>query len=88
MMQIAFSDQLVTYDKFLNDVAARVAALIQKDASDPTYISQRKAYAMFGRANVDRWFRQGKVHPARRPGKIEYPVAELRLLQRIKNDQL
>lgn len=38
MMQIAFSDQLVTYDKFLNDVAARVAALIQKDASDPAYI--------------------------------------------------
>lgn len=87
-MQIAFADKLVTYDKFLNDVAARVAALIRNDSQDPEYISQRKAYSIFGRANVDRWFRQGKVHPSRRPGKIEYPMAELRLLQRIQNDQI
>ncbi len=87
-MQIAFADKLVTYEKFLNDVAARVASLIQRDANDPEYVSQRKAYSIFGRANVERWFRQGRVHPRRRPGKIEYPMAELRLLQRIKNDQL
>lgn len=78
---------MVSYETFVNDVAARVAALINRDADDPEYVSQRKAYNIFGRANVDRWLRQGKLHPSRRPGKIEYPTSELRLLQRINNDQ-
>ena len=88
MMQIAFSDKMVSYDTFLNDVAARVVAMMKNDRNDPEVISQRKAYEMFGRANVDRWYRQGKVGFYRRPGKIEYRTSEPRLLQRTINDQL
>ena len=87
-MMITFADKMVSYETFLNDVAVRVAALIQRDRQDPEYLSQRQAYAMFGRANVDRWFRQGRVNPKRRPGKIEYPTARLRELQRLQNDQI
>ena len=49
-------------------------------------VSQRQAYRMFGRANVERWLRQGKLHPHRRPGKVEYYTAELRAQQEKQQD--
>lgn len=49
-------------------------------------VSQRKAYAMFGRGNVDRWRKQGKITPCKRPGKVEYRTIELRTLQRLQQD--
>jgi len=88
MMQIAFADKMVNYDTFLNDVATRVVSLMKNDHDDPETISQRKAYQMFGRGNVDRWLRKGKVHAFKRPGKLEYLTAELRLMQRIEQDYL
>lgn len=83
---LQFLDHLVPYDRFINDVAAKVVSMIQSDANDPEYISQRKAYAMFGRRNVERWRKQGKVQFYKRPGKVEYRTADLRLLQRIQQD--
>ena len=53
---------------------------------DPEFISQRKAYELFGRRNVERWKRQGKVVSYKRPGKVEYRTADLRLLQRTTQD--
>ena len=41
---------------------------------------------MFGRRNVERWRRQGKVTYYKRPGKVEYRTADLRLLQRTVQD--
>ena len=41
---------------------------------------------MFGRRNVERWKRQGKIVPCKRPGKVEYRTAELRFLQRTVQD--
>ena len=55
MMQ--FADRLVTYETFMTDLTARLARVIKSDAADPEYISQRTAYQMFGRKNVDRWKR-------------------------------
>lgn len=81
-----FLDKLIPYDIFLNDVAARIVKMLKSDRNDPEYISQRKAYEMFGRRNVERWRKQGKVEPCKRPGKLEYRTADLRLLQRIKQD--
>ena len=78
----------VKYSTFLNDVAARVVHLLKQDASDPEFISQNKAFAMFGRGNVERWRKQGKVTAYKRPGKVEYRTADLRLLQRIQQDYL
>lgn len=85
---LEFPDKTVTYDTFVNDVASRVVFLLASDRVDPEYVSQRKAYAMFGSGNVERWRRQGKIEPCRRPGKVEYKTSELRLLQRTRQDYL
>lgn len=83
---IQFPDKLVSYDIFVGDLAARVARMMKSDVVDPECISQRKAYAIFGRRNVERWKRNGKIQPYKRPGKIEYRMADLRLLQRTEQD--
>lgn len=86
MAFLQFLDHLIPYDTFLNDVAARVVKMLKTDKDDPEYVSQRKAYEMFGRRNVERWRKQGKIEPCKRPGKLEYRTADLRLLQRVKQD--
>lgn len=86
MISIQFHDKLVSYDTFMNDLATRIANQLQQARQDPETISQRKAYQIFGRANVDRWRRQGKIEPCKRVGKLEYRTAELRMLQKVKQD--
>lgn len=86
MQFLQFLDHLIPYDTFLNDVAARVVSMLKTDKDDPEFVSQRKAYEMFGRRNVERWRKQGKVEPCKRPGKLEYRTADLRLLQRTVQD--
>lgn len=88
MTFLQFADKSVPYGVFVKDVAAEVVHLLKKDDADPDYVSQRKAFEMFGRRNVERWRRQGKVNPCKRPGKVEYRTADLRLLQRIQQDYL
>lgn len=85
---LQFSDNSVPYRVFVDDVAARVVALMKKDQSDPEFVSQRRAYEIFGRRNVERWRRLGKVKPCKRPGRLEYRTSELRLLQRTEQDYL
>lgn len=87
-MTIQFPDKSVTYSTFLDDIASRVVALLKKDANDPEYISQRKAFEIFGRRNVERWRRLGRVKPSKRPGKVEYKTSDSRLLQRTEQDYL
>ena len=86
MQMVQFLDRLVPYDHFLNDVASAVVKMMRTDKDDPDFISQRKAFAMFGRANVERWRKQGKVKFYKRPGRVEYCPADLRLLQRVQQD--
>ena len=81
-----FTDRLIPYDTFLNDIASRVVRLLKTDADDPEFVSQRKTYEMFGRRNVERWKRLGMVQSFKRPGKVEYRTADLRLLQRQSQD--
>lgn len=88
IVHIQFSDKLVSYDTFMSDLSARVVRLMKSDAADPEYISQRTAYTMFGRKNVERWKRNAKITAYKRPGKIEYRTADLRLLQRTEQDYL
>ena len=83
-----FPDKCVRYSTFLNDVAAKVVHMIKQDANDPEFISQNKAFQMFGRGNVERWRKQSKVLAYKRPCKVEYRTADLRLLQRIQQDYL
>lgn len=86
MPLLQFLDHLIPYDTFLNDLSARIVKLLKSDNNDPEFISQRKAYELFGRRNVERWKRQGKVESYKRPGKVEYKTADLRLLQRTSLD--
>lgn len=86
MALMQFLDHLVSYETFLNDIASRVVKLLNADKADPEFVSQRKAYEMFGRRNVDRWKRQGKVDVYKRHGRLEYRTADLRMLQRVKQD--
>lgn len=87
-MTVQFSDKSIPYRVFVKAIAAEVVHLLKKDDADPDYVSQRKAFEMFGRRNVERWRRQGKVSPYKRPGKLEYRTAYLRLLQRSQQDYL
>lgn len=86
MFFLDFPDRTVSYKTFVHDVAAAIVRMLAESDNDATYISQRKAYSMFGRANVDRWRKQGRVIPLKRPGKVEYRTADLRKLQRVKTD--
>ena len=86
MRTLDFSDMSVTYDTFVRDVATSVVRMLSEVRNDPEFISQRQAYAIFGRGNVDRWRKQGKIEPCKRPGKVEYRTSELRALQSKKQD--
>ncbi len=78
---IQFPDKVVSYDTFMDDLSSRIVRKMQRAEADPKTVSQRKAYSIFGRANVDRWRKEGRIHPCKRPGKVEYCMADLRLLQ-------
>lgn len=69
MTTLDFSDKSVTYDTFVHDVASSVVRMLSEAHNDPEIISQRQAYEMFGRGNVDRWRRQGKIEPYKTPRK-------------------
>lgn len=86
MNVLEFSDRMIPYEEFANDLAARIAKMIESDHNDPEYISQNTAWRLFGRRNVERWRKEGKIVPCKRPGKLEYRTIELRLLQRTTQD--
>lgn len=87
-MTLNFADRTVSYETFLEDLSSRLVKKLRDDEMDPEYISQRTAYKMFGRRNVDRWRRESRVKPCKRLGRLEYRTAELRLLQRTQQDYL
>lgn len=74
-----FTDNTVSYHTFIRDLAANIVKMLHEDKDDPDFMSTRQAYKMFGRKNVERW---------RRAGKMEYETAQLRLLQRTEQDYL
>jgi hypothetical protein len=85
---IQFADKVVSYDTFMNDLVSRIVSEVEKRKSEPEIISKRKAYEIFGRANVDRWMSEGKLTIRKRPGKVELLTAELRRCQAIEQDYL
>lgn len=87
-LHINFTDKTVSYHTFLRDLSANIVKMLHEDKNDPELISTRQAYKMFGRKNVERWRKAGKIQPYVRPGKTEYETAQLRLLQRTEQDYL
>ncbi|MDE5871180.1 MAG: hypothetical protein K2H22_04435 [Muribaculaceae bacterium] len=86
MQLIQFPDRCVSYQTFIKDLAAQVALLMKRDNNDPERVSQNTAFRMFGRANVERWRKNGRLTVSKRPGKVEYLTAELRYCQRTQQD--
>lgn len=83
MVQIILGDDSVSYEAFLDELtdslAPKLAAMMKKPPQ--TVCSQREAYRRFGVGNVRRWKREGKLKPfAKRPGKIEYKISDLKEL--------
>ena len=88
MIQFAFPDKCVTYETFINDLATALVPKLMEAMENPSnIISQRQAFKMFGQGNIRRWREKGLVEPvSKRPGKIEYRVSDLRILQQRKQD--
>ncbi len=83
---LQFTDHTVPYSVFLDDLAKRIAEHVIALQQQPEHLSQRQAYRIFGRANVERWLRQNLIHPCKRPGKVEYLTSELRQQQLRQQD--
>lgn len=88
MLQLTFPDKCVTYHTFINDLAtALVPKLMEAMVNPSDILSQRQAYKLYGEGNVKRWRRDGVLEPvSKRPGKIEYRISDLRILQQRKQD--
>ena len=76
-------DYLATY---FADMAKKVADYLKDVKSDPEYVSQNKAYKMFGKNNIERWKKLGLITPRIEIGKMTYKTSILRKLQDIKQD--
>ena len=88
MLQLMFADKCVTYETFINDLATALAPKLKElEENRCDIISQNKAFTLFGQGNVLRWRQKGMLKPvSKRPGKIEYRLSELRLLQQRPQD--
>ena len=86
-LECLFADKSVTYEQFIEELATRLAEKITLANNGELEVSQNKAYKMFGRCDVDRWIKSGKLQPSRiSPGKIRYRLADLLNLSEIKQN--
>lgn len=88
MLQLVFPDKCVSYSTFINDLATALVPKMMAAMENPSdIISQNKAFKLFGQGNIRRWRQKGLVDPvSKRPGKVEYRLSDLRLLQQRKQD--
>ena len=90
MVRIVFPDKDISYNDFLEDLAASLVPKIKEALLEPNdTVSQNKAFARYGKANVLRWVRKGALSPlSKRPGKIEYLTKDLKKCQSRLQDYL
>lgn len=88
MLQLVFADKNVSYETFINDLANALAPKLKAMEENPSdLISQNQAFKKFGQGNVLRWRQKGMLKPvSKRPGKIEYRISDLRILQQRPQD--
>lgn len=86
---IQFIDQTVTFEQFVDALATKVALRIHQVENGQLDISQAQAFKLFGRADVERWVRNGKLQPSRiSPGKKRYKLVDLQKLASIQQNYL
>ena len=84
-----FTDKSVTFAQFVDFLATKVALRIHQIEKGELEVSQAQAYKLFGRADVERWIRNGKLHPVRiSPGKKRYRLIDLQKLASIQQNYL
>ena len=87
--KLQIPDTNVTYEQFVEDLATKVALKMHQIEKGQLEVSQAKAYKMYGRADVERWIRTGKLKPCRiSPGKKRYKLIDLQRLANIKQNYL
>ena len=87
--EIIFSDKTVSYDQFVTDLATRIALKIHQVEKGQREISQAKALKMVGRANVERWIKNGKLKPCRvSPGKKRFKLIDLQKLANVQQNYI
>ena len=86
---IQFTDKTVTFEQFTDALATKVALRIHQIEKGQLEISQRQAYQMFGKSDVVRWVKSGKLYPCRiSPGKKRYRLVDLQKLASIQQNYL
>lgn len=86
---LQFSDKTVTFEQFVDMLATKVALRMHQVEKGQLEISQAQAYRMFGRADVDRWVKNGKLKPVRiSPGKKRYRLVDLQELATIQQNYI
>lgn len=84
-----FADKSVTYDHFTSDLATKIALKMYQIEKGKLEISQSQAFKMFGRADVERWIKSGKLQPSRiSPGKKRFKLVDLQKLASIQQNYL
>ncbi|MBQ9170741.1 MAG: hypothetical protein IJ148_08000 [Bacteroidaceae bacterium] len=87
--ELHFADQTVTFDNFVDALATKVALRMHQVEKGQLEISQSQAFKMFGRADVERWIKSGKLQPVRiSPGKKRYRLVDLQKLASIQQNYL
>jgi len=82
-------DESVTFEQFVDSLATKVALRIHQIEKGEFEVSQTQAYKMFGKADVQRWIKSGKIEPVRiSPGKKRYRVVDLQRLANIQQNYL
>ena len=84
-----FTDKTVTFEQFVDMLATKVALRIHQIEKGQLEISQAQAYKLFGRADVERWIKSGKLQPVRiSPGKKRFSLVDLQNLASIQQNYL
>ena len=87
--EIQFIDKTVTFEQFVDALATKVALRIHQVEKGQLEISQAQAFKLFGRADVERWVKNGKLVPSRiSPGKKRYRLVDLQKLANIQQNYL
>ena len=58
---LQFADQSVTFEKFVDLLATKVALRMHQVEKGQMEVSQAEAYRLFGRADVERWKKKWQV---------------------------
>lgn len=86
---LEFINKSVTFEQFVDVLATKVALRIHQIEKGQLEISQAQAYKLFGRADVERWVKSGKIEPVRiSPGKKRFKLFDLQMLANVQQNYL